>query len=40
MAKKYHFKANNHAIAYVIAPVNGFSSASFMDIARCIAGIS
>ena len=40
MAIKYHFKAANHAIAYIMAPVNGFSSAIFMDIATNIAGTS
>ena len=38
--QKYHFRADNNALAYVAAPVNGFSFASFMDIAIHIARTS
>ena len=37
---KYCFKADNHAIAYIVAPVNSFSSASFTDITTCVARTS
>ena len=40
MAIKYHFRADNHAFTYVILPVNGFDSATFMDIATHVAGTS
>ena len=40
MAIKYYFRADNHALAYVVAPVNSFSSASFMDIATRVAETS
>ena len=40
MAMKYHFRAENYALAYVVVPVNGFSSANFMNIAMCVAGNS
>ena len=33
MAIKYLFKADNHALGYIMVPVNGFGSASFTDIA-------
>ena len=33
---KYHYNADNHTLACVIAPVNGFSSANFIDIAKCV----
>ena len=32
MDVKNHFKADKHALTYVVGPVNGFSSASFMNI--------
>ena len=35
-AKKY-FRADNHALAYVLVPVNSFGLANFIDIATCIA---
>ena len=28
IAMKYHFKVDNYALAYIIAPVNGFGSAN------------
>ena len=40
MAMKYRFRADNHVLAYVVAPVTGFGSASFMDIATYVAGTS
>ena len=33
MAMKYRFNADSHALAWVVAPVNSFGSASFTDIA-------
>ena len=36
-AIKYHFKADKHTLAYIIALVNGVSSASFTDIATYVA---
>ena len=37
MAIEYHFRADNHALSYIMALVNGFSSASFTDIAMVVA---
>ena len=37
---KYLFKADNHALACILAPVNGFVSVTFMDIAMHVAGTS
>ena len=34
------FRADNHALAYIVAPVKGFGSASFMDIVNCMVGTS
>ena len=36
IAIKYCLRADSHALAYVVAPVNGFGSASFMDITTCV----
>ena len=30
-------RADSHALAYVVAPVNSFGLASFIDIAMCVA---
>ena len=40
MAMKLRFNADNHAFSWVIAPVNGFGSASFMDMAMYVAETS
>ena len=40
MAIKYCFRADVYALAYVVAPVNGFGSASFMDKATYVARTS
>ena len=33
---KYHFNADNHKLAWVVVLVNGFGSASFMDMVTFI----
>ena len=40
MAMKYCFKADNHALAYNTALVNGFGLASFTDMATYVARTS
>ena len=37
---KLRFRADNHALAYVVVPVKGFGSASFMDIITRMVGTS
>ena len=37
---KYHYNADKNALTCVIAPVIGFSSASFTDITTCVARAS
>ena len=39
-AIKYCFRADKRALAYILVLINGFSSASFMDIAMRIVGNS
>ena len=39
-ATRYHLKVDSHALTYIVAPVNGFGSASFTDIATQIASSS
>ena len=39
-AMKYYFSVDNHTHACVVAPVNGFNSASLNNIATCVAGTS
>ena len=35
-AMQYHFKADNHALTWVMEPVNGLSSANFSDITTSV----
>ena len=34
---KYHFNSDNHTLTCVMVPVNGFGSASFMEISTHVA---